>query len=202
MNHQIFKAALPALLSALLALPAAAALKEGDAAPDFNLKASLAGKDFNYSLKDALKKGPVVVYFYPSAYTGGCNIQAHSFAVNTDKFAAAGASIVGVSLDSIARLNTFSADPEYCAGKVAVASDAGGKVAKAFDLNVTDIPAGRKDTRGAEIDHARVERTTFIITPDGKVAATVGGLTPAANVEKALDVVQGLAIARAAKSRL
>ena len=122
--------------------------------------------------------------------------------MNTDKFAAAGASIVGVSLDSIARLNTFSADPEYCAGKVAVASDAGGKVAKAFDLNVTDIPAGRKDTRGAEIDHARVERTTFIITPDGKVAATVGGLTPAANVEKALDVVQGLAIARAAKSRL
>ena len=67
MNHQIFKAALPALLSALLALPAAAALKEGDAAPDFNLKASLAGKDFNYSLKDALKKGPVVVYFYPTA---------------------------------------------------------------------------------------------------------------------------------------
>lgn len=202
MTHWIFKAALPALMSALLALPAAAALKEGDAAPDFNLKASLAGKDFHYALKDALKKGPVVVYFYPSAYTGGCNIQARSFAVNTDKFAAAGASIVGVSLDSIARLNVFSADPEYCAGKVAVASDADGKVAKAFDLNVTDIPAGRKDTRGVEIDHARVERTTFIVTPDGKVAATVGGLTPAANVEKALEVVQSLAAARTASARL
>ena len=202
MKHRIFKAALPALLSTLLALPAAAALKEGDAAPDFTLKASLAGKAFNYSLKDALKKGPVVVYFYPSAYTGGCNIQAHSFAVNTDKFAAAGASVVGVSLDSIARLNTFSADPEYCAGKVAVASDAGGKVAKAFDLNVTDIPAGRKDTRGAEIDHARVERTTFIVTPDGKIAATVGDLTPAANVEKALEVVQGLAKSKTAGARL
>ena len=202
MKHRIFKAALPALLSTLLALPAAAALKEGDAAPDFTLKASLAGKAFNYSLKDALKKGPVVVYFYPSAYTGGCNIQAHSFAVNTDKFAAAGASVVGVSLDSIARLNTFSADPEYCAGKVAVASDAGGKVAKAFDLNVTDIPAGRKDTRGAEIDHARVERTTFIVMPDGKIAATVGDLTPAANVEKALEVVQGLAKSKTAGARL
>lgn len=200
MNHWIFKAALPALMSALLALPAAAALKEGDAAPDFRLKASLAGKEFNYSLKDALKKGPVVVYFYPAAYTGGCNIQAHSFAVNTEKFAAAGASIVGVSLDSIARLNTFSADPEYCAGKVAVASDAGGKVSKAFDLSVSDTPAGRKDTRGADIDHARVERTTFIVTPDGKVAATVGGLTPAANVEKALEVVQALA-ARAAAAK-
>ena len=202
MNHWIFKAALPALLSALLAMPAAAALKEGDAAPDFRLKASLAGKAFDYSLKDALKKGPVVVYFYPSAYTGGCNIQAHSFAVNTEKFAAAGASIVGVSLDSIARLNVFSADPEYCAGKVAVASDAGGKVAKAFELNVTDIPAGRKDTRGVEIDHGRVERTTFIVTPDGKIAATVGDLTPAANVEKALEVVQSLAKARTAGSRL
>jgi peroxiredoxin Q/BCP len=183
---------LSCVLSAVVALPALAALKEGDAAPDFKLQASLAGKAFGYSLKDALKKGPVVVYFYPSAYTGGCNIQAHTFAVNHDKFAAAGASIVGVSLDSIGRLNTFSADPEYCAGKIAVASDADGKVSRLFDLAVTDIPAGRKDTRGVEIDHARVERTTFIVSPDGKIAATVGGLAPAANVEKALEVVQGL----------
>jgi peroxiredoxin Q/BCP len=137
------------------------------------------------------------VYFYPSAYTGGCNIQAHTFAVNHDKFAAAGASIVGVSLDSIGRLNTFSADPEYCAGKIAVASDADGKVSRLFDLAVTDIPAGRKDTRGVEIDHARVERTTFIVSPDGKIAATVGGLAPAANVEKALEVVQGLNASKA-----
>jgi thioredoxin-dependent peroxiredoxin len=180
------------LLSALVCLPAVAALKEGDAVTDFKLRASLAGKDFSYSLKDALKKGPVVVYFYPSAYTGGCNIQAHTFAVNADKFAQAGASIVGVSLDSIGRLNTFSADPEYCAGKIAVASDADGKVAKAFDLSVSEIPAGRKDTRGVEIDHGRVDRTTFIVTPDGKVAATVGGLPPAANVEKALEVVEAL----------
>jgi peroxiredoxin Q/BCP len=176
----------------LTALPAHAALKAGDAVPDFTLQASQAGKAFSYSLKDALKKGPVVVYFYPSAYTGGCNIQAHTFAVNVDKFAAAGASVVGVSLDNIGRLNTFSADPEYCAGKIAVASDADGKVSKAFDLNVNEAPAGRKDTRGDEIDHGRVERTTFIVTPDGKVAATVGGLPPAANVEKALEVIQGL----------
>lgn len=180
------------LLSALVSAPSWAALKEGDVAPDFNLQASQAGKAFSYSLKDALKKGPVVVYFYPSAYTGGCNIQAHTFAVNVDKFAAAGASIIGVSLDSIKRLNDFSADPEYCAGKIAVASDADGKVSKGFDLSVADIPAGRKDTRGVEIDHGRVDRTTFIVTPDGKVAATVGGLPPAANVEKALEIVQGL----------
>lgn len=189
---------LAGLIAAAFSAPASAALKEGDVAPDFKLQASLAGKAFTYTLKDALKKGPVVVYFYPSAYTGGCNIQAHTFAVNNERFAAAGASIVGVSLDSITRLNDYSADPEYCAGKIAVASDADGKVAKAFDLTVQETPSGRKDTRGQDIDHARVERTTFIVTPDGKVAATVGGLPPAANVEKALEVIQGLANAKTA----
>ncbi len=180
-------------LAALFAAPTWAALKEGDVAPAFKLQASQAGKAFSYSLQDALKKGPVVVYFYPSAFTGGCNVQAHTFAVNADKFAAAGASIVGVSLDSIDRLNAFSADPEYCAGKIAVASDVQGNVAKAFDLPITEIPAGRKDTRGIEIDHARTERTTFIVTPDGKVAATVGGVAPTANVEQALKVIEELA---------
>ncbi|RZL02719.1 MAG: peroxiredoxin [Rubrivivax sp.] len=191
MNHRNW--ILAGVLSALVSLPALAGLKEGDSAPDFKLQASLAGKAFNYSLKDALKKGPVVVYFYPSAYTGGCNIQAHTFAVNHDKFEQAGATILGVSLDSITRLNRFSADPEYCAGKIAVGSDPDGKVSRAFDLAVNDAPAGRKDTRGDEIDHGRVERTTFIISPNGKIVATVGGVAPAANVEKSLEIVQQLA---------
>lgn len=192
MNKWIAAALASWVVGTLTTTPAFAALKEGQPAPEFTLQASLAGKAFEYSLKDALKQGPVVVYFYPSAYTGGCNIQAHTFAVNVDKFAAAGASIIGVSLDNIQRLNAFSADPEYCAGKIAVASDADGTVSKAFDLSVSDIPAGRKDTRGIELDHGRVDRTTFIVTRDGKVAATVGGLPPAANVEKALEIVQGL----------
>jgi peroxiredoxin len=175
---------------------ASAALKEGDTAPAFSAQASLAGKTFSFSLQEALKKGPVVVYFYPSAYTGGCNAQAHTFAVNHDKFAAAGATIVGVSLDSISRLNAFSADPEYCAGKIAVASDVDGRIARAYDLGVREAVAGRKDTRGADIDHGYAERTTFIVTPDGKVAATIGGLAPGANVERALEAVQKLAAAR------
>ncbi|MGZ8945117.1 MAG: redoxin domain-containing protein, partial [Methylococcaceae bacterium] len=87
------------LLSSAITFPTIAALPTGHPAPDFKTQASLAGKAFSYSLKDALQKGPVVVYFYPSAYTGGCNIQAHTFAVNVDKFAAAGATIIGVSLD-------------------------------------------------------------------------------------------------------
>src|ERR1700744_4786399 len=96
------------LLTALLAAPSFGALQQGDQAPDFKAQASLAGKEFTYSLRDALKKGPVVVYFYPAAFSGGCNIQAHTFAVEHDKFAAAGATVVGVSLDKIARLNEFS----------------------------------------------------------------------------------------------
>lgn len=184
-------------LSSAIAFPAAAALRAGDAAPEFSAQASFAGKASDYSLKEALKKGPVVVYFYPSAYTSGCNLQAHAFALNQEKFAAAGASIIGVSLDSIARLNDFSADPEYCNGKFPVASDADGRIAKSYDLVVKEARAGMKDSRGAEIDHGFAERTTFIVSPDGKVVATVGGMSPAANVEKALEAVQSLAGGRA-----
>ena len=181
------------LLSSAITFPAIAALKAGDAAPDFQTQASQAGKAFNYSLKEALQKGPVVVYFYPSAYTGGCNIQAHTFAVNVDKFAAANASVIGVSLDSIDRLNDFSADPAYCAGKVAVASDVDGAISKAYDLVVKEAAEGKKDSRGADITHGFAERTTFIVTPDGKISATLSGLKPAENVEKALETVQQLA---------
>jgi thioredoxin-dependent peroxiredoxin len=196
------KTILATLLTTAISLPALAALKEGDSAPDFKAQASLAGKAFTFSLKDSLKKGPVVVYFYPSAFTGGCNIQAHTFAVNHGKFAQAGATIIGVSLDNIARLNEFSADPEFCAGKIAVASDADGKIAKSFDLNVRDAAPGRKDTRGKDIDHGFAERTTYIVTPDGRIAATLGGLAPEANVHQALEAVQKLAASKPAAKKL
>jgi peroxiredoxin Q/BCP len=185
------------LATGLLTLPAFAALKQGDKAPDFSARASLAGKEFDFSLKDALKKGPVVVYFYPSAFTGGCNIQAHTFSVNKEKFDAAKATVIGVSRDSIARLNQFSADPEYCAGKVAVASDPNGSIADSYGLTKMNLRPGMKDTRGAEIDHELTERVTFIVTPDNRVAATFSSaedkITPAQHVERALESVQKLA---------
>lgn len=184
--------ALTCLLSLAAALSAYAALPEGATAPDFNAPAALAGKEIRFNLKESLKKGPVVVYFYPSAYTNGCNVQAHNFAVNHDKFAAAGATIIGVSLDSIERLKQFSADPDYCAGKFATASDADGRIAKAYDLQVREGKAGMKDTRGQDIQHGFAERTTFIITSDGKIAATVGGVNPMENVTQSLDIVQKL----------
>jgi peroxiredoxin Q/BCP len=180
------------LLSLSIALPAMAALQAGDAAPDFTTQASFNGKAHEFALHDAVKRGPVVVYFYPSAYTGGCNIQAHTFAVDIDKFTAAGASIIGVSLDSITRLNDFSADPAYCAGKFPTASDADGSIAKSFGLTIRESQPGHKDTRGVDIDHGFAERTTFIVTPDGKIAATIGGLAPADNVQKALEAVEAL----------
>jgi peroxiredoxin Q/BCP len=184
------------LMAAVVAVPAFAALKQNDKAPDFATKASLAGKEFNFSLKDALKKGPVVVYFYPSAFTGGCNIEAHTFAENKEKFDAAGASIIGVSRDSITRLNAFSADPQYCAGKIAVASDADGKIATSYGLTKMDIKPGMKDSRGVEIDHDFTERTTFIVTPDGKISAVFSTaddkVSPADHVMKSLTAVQQL----------
>jgi peroxiredoxin Q/BCP len=180
------------LFACIASMPALASLQAGASAPAFTAQASLAGKPFTFSLKDALAKGPVVVYFYPSAYTKGCDLQAHTFAVNKDKFTAAGATIIGVSLDSIQRLKDFSADPEYCAGKFPTASDADGNIAKSYELKVQDGPAGLKDVRGVEIGHAFVERTTFVLAKDGKIAETISGVAPDKNVEQALEAVQHL----------
>jgi thioredoxin-dependent peroxiredoxin len=189
------KLLLAGLVSVAVALPVVAALQKGDTAPMFTARASLAGKEFNYSLADALKQGPVVVYFYPSAYTQGCNIQAHTFAENMDAFKAAKASVVGVSLDSIQRLNDFSADPAYCAGKLPVASDADGSIAKSYGVNVREGRPGMPDSRGVAIDHGFAERLTFIVNTDGKVVTTIGGQGVAAdqNVHQALQAVKDLA---------
>jgi peroxiredoxin len=189
------------LLMMFAAAPTFAALSAGDRAPAFKAPASLAGKQFEFSLADALKKGPVVVYFYPSAYTQGCNIQAHEFATHHDDFAAAGATVVGVSLDRIDRLNKFSADPEYCAGKLPVASDASGAIAKSYQLEIMSEFKGQslasmKTTIGEEIGHAAAERTTFVVLPDGKIARTIGGMAPKDNVQAALAAVRELATAK------
>jgi peroxiredoxin len=185
------------VLSVLAGLPVLAALKVADKAPDFAARASLAGKEFNFSLQDALKKGPVVVYFYPSAYTKGCDLEAHTFAQEKDKFDAAGATIIGVSADSIARLDVFSADPDYCAGKFPVASDADGTIAKSYNLTSNSAKPGMKDVRGEEIGHDFIERVTYVIGKDHKIIATMSStedkISPDQHVAKALEIVQKLA---------
>lgn len=181
------------ILAALAATPALAALKPGDTAPDFTAQGSLGGKPFTFHLKDALKKGPVVVYFYPSAYTGGCDLEAHTFAEESAKFASAGASILGVSADSLERLHQFSADPNFCAGKFPIASDADTKIAQSYNLAVGAAREGAKDVRGVEIGHAFIERVTYVIGKDGKILATLSskadGLSPDQHVDKSLEII-------------
>ncbi|MBV8709184.1 MAG: peroxiredoxin [Acidobacteriaceae bacterium] len=175
-------------------LPASAALKVGDKAPDFSADASLAGKQFKFSLEDALRKGPVVVYFYPSAFTKGCDLEAHTFAQEKDKFDAAGTTIIGVSADDITRLDAFSADPNYCAGKFPVASDTERKIATSYNLTASGSKPGMKDVRGVDINHDFIERVTYVIGKDHKIVATLSSkddkLSPDQHVEKALAIVQ------------
>jgi peroxiredoxin Q/BCP len=181
------------LLAAFCASPAFAALKVGDTAPDFSAKASLGGKEFNFSLKDALKKGPTVVYFYPSAYTGGCDLEAHTFAQSSDKFAAAGASIIGVSADNMERLNQFAADPAFCAGKFPIASDESLTIANSYNLSTSPPKEGAKDVRGVEIGHGFIERVTYVIGKDHKIIAVMSSkddkLSPDQHVDKSLAIV-------------
>jgi peroxiredoxin len=171
-------------------------LSKGDAAPVFTAQASLAGSAFDFSLKDALAKGPVVVYFYPSAYTGGCDIEAHTFAELKDQFTAAGATIIGVSADDIQRLNSFSSDSNYCAGKFPVASDPQGQIAASYGLTMAAARTGMKDVRGQDLTHGFIPRTTFVIGKDGKIMAVFSSATdhisPADHVEKSLAIVKGL----------
>lgn len=171
-------------------------LSKGDAAPEFTAQASLAGSEFDFSFKKALAKGPVVVYFYPSAYTGGCDAEAHAFAEQKDKFTAAGATIIGVSGDDIKRLNAFSSDPNYCAGKFAVASDAQGKIAATYGLGMSAPKVGAKDIRGMEINHGFIPRTTYVIGKDGKIVAVFSSetdhISATDHVEKSLAIVKAL----------
>src|SRR5438309_329645 len=129
------------------------ALSKGSKAPMFSAKASESGNEFDFNLEKALAKGPVVVYFYPSAYTGGCDLEAHTFAEYKDTFATAGASVIGVSADDIARLKAFSADPDFCAGKFPVASDPNGEIATKYGLTMGAAHPGAKDVKGQEINH-------------------------------------------------
>jgi len=184
------------LLITRSAFAQSAMLSKGDAAPVFTAHASLAGSEFEFSLKKALAKGPVVIYFYPSAYTGGCDLEAHTFAELKDKFTAAGATIIGVSADDIQRLNSFSSDPNYCAGKFPVASDPEGKIAATYGLTISPGKPGIKDLRGMDLTHGFIPRTTFVIDKNGKIVAAFSSQTdhisPADHVEKSLAIVKGL----------
>ena len=164
-----------ALATALVAVPVFAALPDGTQAPDFSTDASLAGKTFHFSLADALKKGPVVLYFYPAAFTPGCTVEAHEFAEATSQFQALGATVIGVSHDPIAKLNKFSVSE--CRNKFAVASDADGSVMKEYDAVLAQKP-----------DYAN--RTSYVIAPTGKIIYSYTNLSPEDHVANTMAAVK------------
>ena len=166
-----------ALGTCVLSAPLYAALPLGAQAPDFTTEATLAGKPFKFALADALKKGPVVLYFYPAAFTPGCTIEAHEFAEATDKFKALGATVIGVSHDDIDKLNKFSVTE--CRNKFAVASDADQSITKAYDAVLAQKP-----------EYAN--RTSYVIAPSGKIVYEYTALDPTKHVENTMAAVQKL----------
>lgn len=166
-----------AAAAALVATPALAALAPGAKAPDFTAPAFKAGEAMTYKLSDALKKGPVVLYFFPAAYTGGCNIEAHLFSEAADGFKAQGASIIGVTAGKTAELAKFSADTETCGGKFPVAADANLAIAKSYDSVMAP---------GAPVS----SRTSYVIAPDGKVLHVYSAMSPNQHVEETLGAVK------------
>lgn len=164
-----------AAAAAVLAIAAPASaepLKSGAVAPDFTLTATTGGKHASFHLKDQLKKGPVVLYFYPAAFTPGCTIEAHMFADAVDDYAAKGAQVIGVSLDPIDKLDKFSI--QECQGKFPLGADTSGKVAQAY---------GVKAQFGAR---TIATRTSFVIGKDGRVAFVHSDMKPDGHVKETL----------------
>lgn len=159
----------------LVAAPVYAALQTGGHAPDFTTQATLAGKPFTFSLAQALKKGPVVLYFYPAAFTPGCTVEAHEFAEATDKFKAMGATVIGVSHDPIDTLNKFSVSE--CRNKFAVASDADQSITKAYDAVLAAKP-----------EYAN--RTSYVIAPTGIIIYEYTAMNPDKHVENTMAAVE------------
>jgi peroxiredoxin Q/BCP len=168
-----------ALLLAATA-PAAATLAPGAKVPDFTTRGAIAGKVVNVHLAAQLKKGPVVLYFFPAAFTGGCNAEAHAFAEAVPQFRKAGATVIGMSADDVPTLQRFS--QEKCAGQFAVAS-AGPAVIKGFDVALGRQMAGRDIT----------SRTSYVIGRDGRVSFVHNDMSAAEHVSLTLAAVQKLA---------
>jgi peroxiredoxin len=158
-----------------LCLPARAALDVGDVAPNFTVAAALGGKTFQYNLAEQLAKGPVVLYFFPAAFSEGCSIEARQFAESIGKFEALGASVIGVSGDDLELITRFSV--QACQGRFPVAADANKTVIKAYDAGMRTRP-----------DFAN--RVSYVIAPGGKVAYSYLSLNPTKHVEKTLAALE------------
>jgi peroxiredoxin Q/BCP len=165
------------VLTALASAPAFAALSNGTKAPDFTLQATQGGKVFTFHLADALKKGPVVLYFYPAAFTTGCTMEAHDFADAIDKYQALHATVIGVSHDPLDKLQKFSVSE--CRSKFAVAADLDQNVEKEYDSVLSKAPQ-------------YANRTSYVIAQNGTVTYSYTDLEPDKHVENTLAALKAL----------
>jgi peroxiredoxin len=159
-----------------MAAPAFAALPTGAKAPEFSADGYQGGKPLKFDLAEALKKGPVVLYFFPAAHTQGCNIEAHLFADAIDKFKAQGASVIGVTSGHLDQLAAFSAETEHCSGKFPVAADPNAAIAKRYQATLAIMP-GLSD------------RTSYVVAPNDEIILSYSDLKPDDHVAKTLDAV-------------
>nr|WP_294915676.1 peroxiredoxin [uncultured Neokomagataea sp.] len=166
------------VLSAGTIMPqeAQAALETNSIAPDFSAPASMGGHEFPFHLKDALQKGPVVLYFYPAAFTKGCTIEAHDFADAVPDFKAAGASIFGISMDPIAKLDKFSVSE--CRSAFGVIADPDGKITGNYKAKMPLLHMA--------------SRTSYVIAQNGRVVLTYASMSPDEHVERTLAAVKAL----------
>ena len=179
MKHLLKLAAASVIATIALASPSFAALKVGTQAPDFNAPAYLAGKPFTFRLADALKKGPVVVYFFPAAHTSGCNLEAHLFSTAIRKFKAQHATVIGVTAGNVDQLADFSKETEHCSGKFPVAADPGAKIAKQYDAVLAQKPEWS-------------DRTSYVISQTGSIVHVYSDLNPNKHVDETLAAVKAL----------
>jgi peroxiredoxin len=165
------------VLLVFAATPAFASLKVGDKAPDFTAPATLGGKEFTFHLADALRRGPVVIYFYPAAFTQGCTVEAHDFATAIPQYRALGASVIGVSHDDVGTLNKFSVSE--CQSKFPVAADKDRHIMKSYDAALGFLTA-------------YASRTSYVVSQDGRIAFAYSDLDPDQHVSRTLKAVQDL----------
>lgn len=162
--------------SLTLSTQALATLEIGAAAPDFKLKSAMAGNVGEFTLTDALKQGPVVLYFFPAAFTSGCNREAHAFAEKIPAFKALGATVIGVSNDKIDTIAKFSV--QECAGKFSVAADPDSEVIKSYDAKFPVVGTAK--------------RVSYVIGQDGKVHYVYSALSPDGHIENTLKALKDL----------
>lgn len=174
-RHLIATLTLGTTLS-LAAFAASAALPVGAKAPDFELQGALAGKPLTFSLQQALQKGPVVLYFFPAAFSAGCTIEAHDFAEATDDFKKMGATVIGITAGNTEQISDFS--KLECRDKFAVAADPGAKVAAEYKTLM--------QIKGKTLS----DRTSYVIAPNGNILLSYTDRNPDTHIEKALAAVK------------